>query len=200
MVREHSTVDLRKTHTVLNWFESLAARSSLLSKAYEEYHLSRMSSPIDRVAFRQDARVLFVGGGYIPYSAIYIALEKGLVVDVIDNRVEVIDSASKMIERRGVQDRVKVFLGDGMTFPITLYDAIFIAMHVLPKKSTVERLIRDAKEGAKIVFRNPSVPNRFEHYLNCSELPTDLVEVEEIRTSRPHPLAFDSYILTVKGR
>lgn len=156
-----------------------------------QLHLEIVHAQIDSTK-----RVLFIGGGPVPKSAIRITKETGAVVDVIDNWPEGITLAHKTIDRLGLQAKINILPGDGLSFPISAYKVIFIATHVIPFNEILTRMINDAEVGTYIIFRKPGP--FFAHLYSRANKNTVSYAAQEIECSRLQ--AFRSYIIKTRQK
>ena len=143
-------------HSIVKKAEIVLASTPFLVNMYCCLYKHQVRLEIERSHIDSSMRVLFVGGGPVPQSAIRIAKETGAMVDVIDNWSEGITLARKTIERLGLQAKINILPGDGLSFPIKSYKIIFIATHVMPFNEILIRMINDAEKGTCIIFRKPA--------------------------------------------
>ena len=110
------------------------------------------------VGNRPMKRVLFVGSGPLPLSAILLAQQYGLMVDNIDNDADAVASSKKLINRLGLSDSVGVTQADAISFTCyNDYDAIFLASLVgldsTTKQAIIARIQSQMKQGGLLVAR-----------------------------------------------
>jgi nicotianamine synthase len=103
-------------------------------------------------------RVLFVGSGPLPLSAILLAQQYGLVVDAIDSDSEAVSISAKLVDRLGLGDAITITQADAATFTrYQQYDAIFLASLVgldQPSKQAIITTIQhQMREGGLLVAR-----------------------------------------------
>jgi 2-polyprenyl-3-methyl-5-hydroxy-6-metoxy-1,4-benzoquinol methylase len=125
-----------------------------LTRWYYDFHRDQVEAEIRFANPRRGLRILCVGAGPIPHTALRIVAETDAIVDAIDNRPWVVRCAMRSVKRFGVAERVRIVLADGLRYPLDSYDIIFIANHVSSKGAIVRRLQSEARPGAIAVLRN----------------------------------------------
>jgi hypothetical protein len=178
-------------HSIIKKTEIVLASTPFLVNLYCGLFKYQIRLEIEHSHIDSNMRVLFVGGGPVPKSAIRIAKETGAVVDVIDNWSEGTTLARKTIERLGLQAKINILPGDGLSFPIKSYKIIFIATHVVPFNEILTRMIRDTEEGTCIIFRKPAAV--FTYLYSHANKNAAFYEVKEIVC--PRLQTFHSYII-----
>jgi hypothetical protein len=182
---------LHPLHSIVKKAEIVLASTPFLVNLYCDLFKHQVRLEIEHSHIESSMRVLFVGGGPVPKSAIRIVKETGAVVDVIDNWSEGIILARKTIERLGLQSKINILPGDGLSFPIKSYKIIFIATHVVPFNEILTRMIRDTEEGTCIIFRKPAAV--FTYLYSHANKNAAFYEVKEIVC--PRLQTFHSYII-----
>ena len=140
---------------VIKWLERRFSTTLGLFRWYgERFYRQVLEDELDLTRLAQGARVLHIGAGALPYTAWYLA-ERGYLVDAIDHDPQTPSCAQKLLAETGVADRVRVMAQDGLRVDATDYAAIWISLHVCHKEEILARLIRTAKPGCWIIYREP---------------------------------------------
>jgi hypothetical protein len=181
-------------YPIVKKVEIFLASSPFFVKLYCSFFKHQVHLEIEHANIDPNMRVLFIGGGPVPKSAIQIAKETGAVVDVIDNWSEGITLAHKTIEGLGLQSEINILPGDGLSFPITAYKIIFIATHVVPFYEVLTRMIKDAEVGTCIIFRIPGP--FFSPFYSHTTNNAVFYKAQEIECSRPQ--TYRSYIIKTR--
>lgn len=110
-----------------------------------------------RVASRRPRRVLFVGAGPLPLSALLMADALGVPVDAMDRDPAALDAGRQVLAalRAG---RVRSVAGDAMTADVAGYDLVMVAALVgsTPgaKEAVLQRLARAMTPGSVLLVRS----------------------------------------------
>ena len=139
---------------IVNKIEKTCTYSPIFINWYYNLHKNQVRAEIQAARISSTTNVLFIGGGLIPHTAIRIANEQGAIVDVIDNRPSVIQISQKVTNLYNSQAKIKVFYGDGNALPLSKYEVIVIANHVIPKQNLLNRVINGSNGNSRIVFRH----------------------------------------------
>ena len=144
-----------KTVKHIRSLEYLGVKSGLFRKIYGSLFYSRLvRKEAEECGINPGSRVLHVGCGPMPYTAIMLA-ETGIKVTGVDIDPGAVLSARKMVKQAGADRLVDIQHGDGKNLDPRDYDFIWVSLHAEPKEEVVPALLERMREGAVLVFRNP---------------------------------------------
>ncbi|HEY4544636.1 MAG TPA: nicotianamine synthase family protein [Tissierellaceae bacterium] len=135
--------------------EKILYKSNKLVNIYDLYYRDIVKKEIVLADIKNTDKVLIVGGGAVPCTAINIASKTNAKVDIIDIDEEAIKSSSSLIKRLGLEDRVKVYLGNGRSIDVSNYDVVHIALQVNPKEEIIDNVWSKSKVGTRLIIRQP---------------------------------------------
>lgn len=141
--------------TWTKWFEKTLVNSEKLVYIYDKYYKDIVKKEIDLAKIRSTDKVLVIGGGAVPCTAINIANKTKARIDVIDIDEKAVKNSRKLIEKLGLEDRIRIYLKDGKTIDAENYDVIHIALQVTPKEEIVKNLWSKCNEGTRMLIRQP---------------------------------------------
>lgn len=125
-------------HSVmLSYYRPIVKKEVLLSQANESH------------------KILCVGGGYFPCTAILFHQLSNATVVVIDNDAEAIAESTKLIKKLGLADKVIIRNTDGADISAEDFDIVHIAMQVSPKEEVFQQIHKTVSEKGKILVRTP---------------------------------------------
>lgn len=126
-----------------------------LSRLYMAPYRKVVQREIELAGLKAGERVLQVGAGSIPFSAIYLAQLGGVSVCAIDIDQQAIARARKKVQELNLAHRVRVELGNGKDFPLTGFTAAFIALQAAPKEEIISHIMNKGRGGMRVVVRQP---------------------------------------------
>jgi hypothetical protein len=144
------------------WEDSLErqfALNLLQDKAsLAEYHLyERVGELVRReLALVSDLwpqRILFIGAGALPLSAIQIHLQTGLPVDCLVEGTEAIGMAEQVLQKCKVNNSVHVFAEKDGKYDLSAYDLVIMASTARPKRKILRQLRKKCRAGCHILCR-----------------------------------------------
>lgn len=122
---------------------------------YKKYYDRVVQSEVDLLSIGSGDRVLCIGGGSVPCTAINLAYMTGSRVDVIDTDEEAVENARRVVEMLDLGDQIRVQAACGTSIDVSDYDAIHIALQVCPKDMVLGHILRGSKNNARILMRMP---------------------------------------------
>lgn len=108
---------------------------------------------IDLASISDLDRVLFIGSGPFPISAILMAEKTGVQIDCIDSDPDAVEKSRHVLEKTGLEEQVKVFLDDGISGNTINYPVIIIALLAQPKERILGNIWRHAPQDARVICR-----------------------------------------------
>lgn len=99
-------------------------------------------------------RVLCIGGGPVPCTAIEIAMRTGAKVDVVDSDLEAVIHARSLIEKLHLTECMSVYHVRGECFDVKSYTVIHIAKQVFPRQEVLDWTLSEADIGTRVLIRH----------------------------------------------
>ncbi|MGZ4840180.1 MAG: nicotianamine synthase family protein [Candidatus Angelobacter sp.] len=97
-------------------------------------------------------RILFIGSGALPISAIHMHLQTGLPVDCVGRDRETVALAQQVLQKCNLDKSLRVFYEDDDAYEIYAYELIVVAA-AKPKKSILRHLRKKCRPGCQILCR-----------------------------------------------
>ncbi|HVJ64130.1 MAG TPA: nicotianamine synthase family protein [Bdellovibrionota bacterium] len=119
------------------------------SDALYKLLLSEMSL-IDGV---KGKRILFIGSGALPYSALAAQRMSGVTVAMLDSDKEALELSEQYIEKIGLKDKFEFLYGDAQSQDVSRYDLVWVAAMVKPKQAVLDALHKTLRSDAVLLVR-----------------------------------------------
>ncbi len=141
--------------TMTKRIEKMATASAFVRLFFGAYYEKSLRREIMLGQITADDRVLFIGGGSLPWSAIKIAEYTGASVCVIDMDCEAVEKAKEVIAGLGLSHRIDVRCGFGEEADASGYSVVHVAVQVFSRRKILARIMATAKEGTRVLLRCP---------------------------------------------
>ncbi|QGT99402.1 hypothetical protein SYNTR_0809 [Candidatus Syntrophocurvum alkaliphilum] len=125
-------------------------------KVYNLYYKKIVHTEVKLAKITANDKVLCIGGGSFPSTALEIANMTGAYVNVIDNDLIAVRKAQNLIEKVGYNNKINVNHANGAKIDSIGYSVIHIAQQVVPKNDVIENIWKNADLNARILIRTPS--------------------------------------------
>lgn len=133
--------------------ELIQGRASLTEYPLHERLESLVKREIALIASFPPKRILFVGSGPLPLSAVHMHLQTGSPVDCVAQDSATLPAAQRVLECCGLSDSVKM-LHDANAGPnISEYDLVLVASPAKIRKSILTALRKQSRSGCQILWR-----------------------------------------------
>lgn len=100
-------------------------------------------------------RVVCIGGGALPWTAIEIAKQSGACVHVIDCDPKAVAFAQKFLRFLQLDEVILVSVGDGQTVDVKNYSVVHVALQAFPQEKIVDHLLNVSRVNTRILVRCP---------------------------------------------
>lgn len=140
-------------------------------------------------------KVLCIGGGPLPCTALEIARNTGAQVIVIDNDPKAVMIAKKIISKLDMSDKVKVMHADGQQINPSGFSVIHLANQACPRNKILYNIWQKAPRGTRILMRNPHQSLKFLYKMSSDDcLPEGLYKYIKQKTC-----TMDSSVVLIKS-
>ncbi|NLY11281.1 MAG: hypothetical protein GX020_06325 [Firmicutes bacterium] len=140
-----------------------------LVRLYKCYYRSIVEDEIKIARITDKDRVLCIGGGSVPCTAMQIAKFTGAKVKVIDIDEVAVKRARVVVEQFGLGDFVIVEQASGEIVDLDGITVVHLAVQISPKNLVIDHVWRNAAPSTRVIVRVPQDALR-SYYCNASEL------------------------------
>ncbi len=147
-------------------YETYASKNKLFKVFATLYYTPMIKKEIRLAKVDHMSKVLFIGGGPLPMSALLLKRFTDAQITIVDCNSAVIKKAENVIKKSGVI--IQVIHAYGQEVEIKDYDTIIVAKQVVSQDCVLRHLINKANPKTKIILR---------HRLQTHPLCTDLSHV-----------------------
>ena len=120
-------------------------------RAYINLYEKMTLEEFEMVNITKESNVLHIGCGPIPNTLIILAKNIPANYVGIDKSKEAVEMAREMVRKYGVN--IKIEHGDALTYPLKDFDIIIVSFGVEPSSKIFERIQRDMRDNAFILYR-----------------------------------------------
>lgn len=137
------------------FFERLCCKYVKLGEIYYRLFYKDMIIREARlVDLKPNERILHIGGGNFPLTAIHLAL-KGYEIQVVDKSKQAVEDAKNVVKSWKLQDKIEIIEADGLNISSETFDVVWISLHVHPKDRIIKNLLKTLPPSGRIIYRNP---------------------------------------------
>jgi len=144
---------------ITSFFEKLALSLPLFLGILSIYYKKRVSKEIAAAYIRCDDRVLCIGGGPCPLTAIYIHKFTGAHITVIDNNLDAVEIGKRFIKMMNLNSAITFVQSDGENFDLHGFSMVHVALQVTPREKVISHLQNCAAPNVQILIRG-SLPEK----------------------------------------
>lgn len=119
---------------------------------YENYMRAALKEEVIMADITKNDRVLHIGCGFYPITAILLSNKTGASVTGIDRNQNAIQVAEKHLQKRNIKN-VEVKYGDGINYSGRNFDVIIITSSVTPIIKVLKNILKNSDKDCKIICR-----------------------------------------------
>jgi Nicotianamine synthase protein len=124
-----------------------------LTMNYLRRYSKLAEAEIALAGIRRDDRVLFIGSGPLPITAIQYALQTGCTVECVDQLVPAVEVSRHVLKRLGLEASVQPTHARGQDCPVDSYDVILVGVLAAPKEEILAHVDDEARTACRILCR-----------------------------------------------
>jgi len=140
---------------VVAMMEKVIASNRALVSLYSGIYHEVVRNEIKLAGITSTDRVLNIGCGGIPFTALLIAKFTGARVWAIDSDRNAVNVARKCIAAQNMDGLISVLTLDGRDLFPYEFDVALVALQAEPKKEILDNLIAQGGSNARLIFRCP---------------------------------------------
>ncbi len=135
--------------------EKITALLPPLMGFYGIYYNRMVKREVELACISPKDRVLCIGGGPMPYTALKIARTTGAKVRVVDHDFDAVESARRIVEKLGMGDQVEVLDSDGAKVKAFGFTVVHIALQVAPREEVLNNVWNNSGSNVRVLMRCP---------------------------------------------
>lgn len=144
----------QKVHSTQS-FERKTVTNPFLRSLMVKYYKPIVKREVKLANASPSDKILCIGGGYFPCTAVLFHKLTKATITVIDNDKDAVDGAVKLMEKLKLQNGVIVKHTDGVDINPQDYDYVHIAMQISPKEEVFNKIYSSMAKGGKVMVRVP---------------------------------------------
>ncbi len=138
-----------------SFFEKRVFKNPLLFYLYSLPYRYILYNEIKLAEICSEDRILNIGCGAIPFSAVHIAQLAGARVEAVDIDPEACREGQKNLQRLGLEEKITITQADGTSCEVGGFSVVLVALQAEPKNEIMQNLQLKADSGTRVVFRKP---------------------------------------------
>jgi precorrin-6B methylase 2 len=164
---------------------------------YEKIIGIEYEKEIKKFGLSNSKKVLHIGCGAYPITAIILAKTTSADVVSIDKNPMVVKLAQKVIKKKKLQKKVKIDIGNGEEYSVKKYDTIIISSCSSPKNRILNNIFNNTKLNTKIIIRE--IQKNLDNIKDIINSNKDVKLIEKIKNFSIPNLKWYSFYLIKKN-
>jgi len=138
-----------------NIYEIIFTNMSFFSFLYLKFHEPSVKKEIKMADISKSDKILHIGCGAIPYTAVIVSKELNTEITGIDNQARSINLAKKFLIKHKIHNKIHVEKESGETYNVSNFDIILISYGIGDIEAVLKNVFDNLKNNGKIILRKP---------------------------------------------
>lgn len=121
----------------------------------DKYYIKNVLKEIKSARISSRDKVLCIGAGPAPCTAMLISKHTGCRVVAVDSDMAAVECARKTVAERGMEDSVEIVHCDGRNLDVSGFSVVHIAKQVTPQREVFKKVWDGADPKTRIIQRFP---------------------------------------------
>ncbi|MBS3976887.1 MAG: hypothetical protein KGZ75_09230 [Syntrophomonadaceae bacterium] len=133
--------------------EKLALDVPFILEMLSLYYKKRVSMELEAAYVRKSDKVLCIGGGPCPLTAVYIHKFTGADVTVIDNKLDAVQKGNQFLNKFNLCPAITFIHSEGEKVELDGFSLVHVALQVTPREKVIRHIQKHAAPHAQIIVR-----------------------------------------------
>ncbi len=152
-VQNKKTTEKSPFFSLSQLFERLAVRFTAVARIYFNiFYKSMLAKEVALAGLKPGAKILHIGGGAYPFTALYLA-RHGFRVDACDCNSTAVEISKNLVKKNGFEDLITIVHENGCRVDCSGYDAVWVSLNICPKERVLEQSWESLGQGGLLVYR-----------------------------------------------
>lgn len=134
-------------------FEKVASRFDIISSNYFKMYQELVDKEIKMAGISKNDKVVVIGCGSLPITAILVTLKTKAHVVAIDKDKRAVKDADKYIKNHHLESSIEIKYADGDVYPLKKFDVIYLTYGLKKKEDIFDYIINNSKNNSRVIFR-----------------------------------------------
>jgi len=144
---------MRAWAKITSFFEKLAASLPFILMILSIYYKRRVLKEIKKACVKCGDKVLCIGGGPCPLTAVFIHKLTGALVTVIDNDLHAVNTGNRFIKKMNLNSVISFVQSDGEKVELQGFSVVHVALQVTPRDRVIKHVQSCAAANVQIIVR-----------------------------------------------
>ena len=135
-------------------FEKNYNKSKFFFNMYANQYKNILNNEIKLGNISKKDRVLNIGCGGMPFTAIFLSEMTGAEIIAVDHDEEAVKKASEFVSRNNIKN-ISIICSKGQNINEISFNKALVALQAFPKVDILNNLLKISEKGSRLIFRQP---------------------------------------------
>lgn len=171
-------INRKKANLFWHIIDIVSSRFHVVGTIYQKQIGEHYIEEAKRFNFTDAKSILHIGSGAYPITAIILANLFNAHIVTIDKNPVVLKIARKVVKKEGLENKVEVIDGDGLSFDVSRFDVVIISSCSVPKEEILTHIFSKVNNQSTIIVRE--LPSEMDELKRFVKRFKDINQIDEI--------------------
>jgi len=146
----------KSTDFTFVFVEKIVLKFKKLLPPYLDFYNEMVKNEIALAEISRKDKILHVGCGPIPVTAILVSEKTSAKVTGIDRNRFSVKQAQRLLLELKLSDKVRVEYAEALQYPLGSFDLVIVSQGIKPYNETLEYISQYMRNDARVIFRTSS--------------------------------------------
>jgi precorrin-6B methylase 2 len=167
-------------------FEKVASKFDIISSNYFKMYQELVDKEIKMAEISKNDKVVVIGCGALPITAILVSLKTKAHVVAIDKDKRAVKEAYNYIKNHHLESSIEIQYADGNVYPLKKFDVIYLTYGLKKKEDIFNYIVNNSKNNSRVIFRT-AIGSRGEKRKSITELSKWFLVKDSIKSDTMPP-------------
>jgi len=133
--------------------EKIGSKFQIFSEQYLNMYQEIVEKEIRMSPVKKKDRILIIGSGSLPTTAVLFALKTKASIVAIDKDPQAVDAATNYVKQFSLGNRLIIEHADGFSYPLSGFDVIVVLYGVTQQAEMIEHLAIHMHSDTRVIVR-----------------------------------------------
>ena len=136
--------------------ENIVVKIDKIIQIYLDFYKPIIENEISLANISNKDKILHIGCGPVPATAIYIVKKNNADVTIIDKNLKLIKKAQTLILKLKLSNKIHVIHASGLDFPLEKFNLIIVSLGIEPYEDVLRYISQNIRDDARLIVRTSS--------------------------------------------
>jgi ubiquinone/menaquinone biosynthesis C-methylase UbiE len=136
--------------------ENIVVKIDKIIPIYLDFYKTIIENEIELAKISVEDKILHIGCGPVPATAIYIVKKTNADITAIDKNLKLIKKAQTLILKQKLSNKIHIIHANALNFPLEKFNLIIVSLGIEPYEKVLRYISQNMRDDARLIVRTSS--------------------------------------------